>query len=109
MWGKTTIRWVDVEKEYKMNITLCRKVFDTKLAVVVCCRLSWPRWVSHSEDCTLRKPKWNDKYDGKRVVMWDDTNVNLQFKPSSGDAQHITYSAYYGGNVCKGGVFLQFV
>ena len=101
------MRWVDVEKEYRMNITLCRKVFNTKLAVVVCCRFSWPRWVSHSEDCTLRKPKWNDKYDGKRVVMWDDTNVNLQFKPSSVEVQHITYSAYYGGNVCKGGVFLQ--
>ena len=39
--------------------------------------------------------------------MWDDTNVNLQFKPSSVEAQRITYSVYYGGNVCKGGIFLQ--
>ena len=39
--------------------------------------------------------------------MWDDTNINLQLKPSSADAQHTTYSAYYGDNVCKGGVFLQ--
>ena len=38
--------------------------------------------------------------------MWDDTNFNLQFKPSSADTQRTTYSAYYGGNICKGGVFL---
>ena len=38
----------------------------------------------------------NDKYEGKRVVMWDDTHINLQFKPSSVDAQRTTYSAYYG-------------
>ena len=101
LWGKTIIRWIDVEKEYKMHGTLCLKVFDTKLALVVCCRSSWPRWVSHSEDCYLRKQKWSDKYEGKRVVMWDDTNVNLQFKTSSADTQRTTYSAYYGGNVCK--------
>ena len=39
--------------------------------------------------------------------MWDDTNVNLQFKSISVDSKRTTYSAYYGGNVCKGGVFLQ--
>lgn len=39
--------------------------------------------------------------------MWDDTNVNLQFKPSSADAKRTTYSAYHGGNVCNGCVFLQ--
>ena len=105
--GETIIRWIDIEKEYKMNVTLCRDIFDAKLALAICCRSSWPRWVSHSEDCYLRKPKWNDKYEGKRVVMMDGTNVNLQFKASSVDAQCTTYSAYYGGNVCKGSVFLQ--
>ena len=39
--------------------------------------------------------------------MWDDTNIDFQFKPSGADEQRITYSHYYGGNVGKGGVFLQ--
>ncbi len=92
-----------------MNVTLCRNIFHAKLALAICCGSSWPRWVSHSEDCYLRKPKWNDKYECKRVVIWDDTNVNIQFKPSSADAQRTTYSAYYGGDVCKGGYFFSCV
>ena len=33
--------------------------------------------------------------------------MDLQFKPSDADAQRTTYLAYYSGNACKCGVFLQ--
>jgi hypothetical protein len=46
-------------------------------------------------------------YSEKRVVMWDNTNVPFRFKPSTSDMQRNTYSAYYAGNVAKGGVFIQ--
>lgn len=39
--------------------------------------------------------------------MWDDTNVNLNFKPSRAHNQQLTYSTYYAGNCAKGGVFIQ--
>lgn len=29
----------------------------------------------------MKKDKWMLKYDGTRVVMWDDTNFNYNFKP----------------------------
>ena len=42
-----------------------------------------------------------------RIVMWDDTNVNLLYQPSTADDQRLTYSQYYAANCAKGGVFLQ--
>jgi hypothetical protein len=39
--------------------------------------------------------------------MWDNMNVDFQGKPSDADLQWLTYSLYYGGNVAKGGIFLQ--
>jgi len=58
------------------------------------------------EDRKLRREKWNIRYDGKRVIMWDNTDIKLS-KPSDASLQRLTYSAYYGGNVGKGAVFLQ--
>ena len=55
----------------------------------------------------LRSEKWRERYDNKRVTMWDNTNVDFMGKPSDPDLQRLTYSLYYGGNVAKGGVFLQ--
>ena len=55
----------------------------------------------------MRKEKWQKKYNGKRVIMWDDTNVNFDFKPSGAYEQRVTYSSYYASNCAKGGVFLQ--
>uniref|UniRef100_A0A7S4NEM8 DDE Tnp4 domain-containing protein n=1 Tax=Odontella aurita TaxID=265563 RepID=A0A7S4NEM8_9STRA len=57
-------------------------------------------------DSKLRSEKWNDRYGGKRVVMWDNTNVNMP-KPRDASMQRQNYSAYYGGNVGKGAVGLQ--
>ena len=39
--------------------------------------------------------------------MWDNTNVDFQGKASDLDLQRLTFSLYYGGNVAKGGIFLQ--
>ena len=53
------------------------------------------------------KEKWKKEYKDVRIIMWDDTNVNLTYKPSAADDQRLTYSQYYAGNCAKGGVFLQ--
>jgi hypothetical protein len=55
----------------------------------------------------MRKEKWKKKYEGMRIVMWDDTNINFDFKPSGAYEQRVTYSSYYASNCAKGGVFLQ--
>ena len=80
---------------------------EAKLELVKACRESWPRYASFEEDQALMKQKWKERYKGVRVVMWDDTNVNLSYKPGGADEQRLTYSAYYAANCAKGGVFLQ--
>ena len=59
------------------------------------------------EDCLIRKENWKEKYNGKRAVMWDDTNVSFNFKPSESYEQQVTYLSYYASNCAKGGVLLQ--
>ena len=56
---------------------------------------------------SLMKEKWREKYKGVRVVMWDDTNVDLAYQPGGADEQRLTYLSYYASNCAKGGVFLQ--
>ena len=107
IWGRTLNRWIDAAAVYKTHITTVRNIFDKKIKMLETCRISWPRYASYNEDHTLTKQKWRDKFEGKRIVMWDDTNVNLTYKPSGADEQRLTYSLYYGGNCAKGGVFLQ--
>jgi DDE superfamily endonuclease len=68
---------------------------------------SWPPYVTFDEDKKYRIDRWNETYDNRREIFWDTTNVRLTYKPSAADAQRNTYSAYYGGNVAKGGVFIQ--
>jgi hypothetical protein len=38
--------------------------------------------------------------------MWDNTDLPM-YKPSAAETQRNTFSAYYAGNVAKGGVFIQ--
>jgi hypothetical protein len=59
------------------------------------------------EDKEMRKDRWNEFYENRRVIFWDTRNVRLTYKPSSSDAQRNTYSVYYSGNVAKGGIFIQ--
>ena len=84
-----------------------REIFHFHLRKVLKCRKSWPKYATHAEDIQMRKDKWKQKYEGKRVVMWDDTNINFAFKPSGAYEQRVTYSKYYATNCGKGGFFIQ--
>ena len=75
--------------------------------MVLVCRESWPKYATYKEDCKLRKDKWNIRYDGMRVVLWDNTNISMLFKPSNPQLQRITFSNYYSENCAKGGGFIQ--
>ena len=106
-WGRTITRWVDAANSIQRSTNVAQQVIDYRMTQVLICRKSWPKYARHEEDCKMRKDKWNGKYDGMRVVMWDDTNVNFDFKPSGAYEQRVTYSSYYAGNCAKGGVFVQ--
>lgn len=105
-WCKHVMRWQDAEYQFKTCAKTLRHVFDTKLAIHKKIRRKWPIFVTYQEDAILRKQHWNDEYRGRRLVMWDNTNVRM-YQPTDGDNQRKTYSAYYGGNVAKGAVFIQ--
>ena len=82
------------------------QVFLDKLSPVLDARRRWPMYVSMEENEALRDDKWDHRYKDLRVVFWDGTNTNME-KPANPDLQRLTHSRYYGGNVGKGGVFLQ--
>jgi hypothetical protein len=100
-------RVIDAEMKYSLNVRGVLDVFNNKLSKVVRAVRSWPRFAFHEEDNQLRSPKWKERYANKRVIMWDNTNVNFQNKPSDAELQRLTFSQYYGGNVAEGGMFLQ--
>ena len=106
-WGRTIGRWWDAEAAMKIGRQRLMIIFQNKLDMSKTCRDSWPRYSSFDEYFCLMKEKWKEKYEGERVVMWDDTNVNLSFQPNGADEQRLTYSMYYNANCAKGGVFLQ--
>jgi hypothetical protein len=106
LYGKTIGRWVDAADKYKSSDRTLRTIYDRKLKHVLDARNIWPRYVTMKEDETYCKPdKW-EAYEGKRVIMFDNTNIIVR-QPSNADAQRITYSLYYAGNVGKGAVFIQ--
>ena len=83
-------------------------MFDKRIADEIICRKIWPRYASQEEDENLRKDKWEEKYEGKCVIFWDNTNVDMIFKPSTAINQQITYSRYYASNCSKCSVLIQF-
>jgi hypothetical protein len=106
VYGKSIRRWVDATDKYNAADCRLRLIFDTKMEQVLRTRMAWPRYVTMAEDCTYRQQdKW-EAYDGKRVIMFDNTNIIIRV-PSNADAQRNTYSLYYAGNVGKGAVFIQ--
>ena len=107
IWGRTIARWWDAHAEMNLYPKSLRNVLESKLDITISCRESWPRYATFNEDHQLMKEKWKKKYEGVRIVMWDDTNVNFAFQPGGADEQRLTYSMYYAGNCAKGGVFLQ--
>jgi hypothetical protein len=64
-------------------------------------------FATQEQDEALRDEKWNARYKDRCPVFWDNTNVDMRFKPTDASLNRRTYSSYYGGNVAKGGVFLQ--
>jgi hypothetical protein len=106
VWGRSCLRWSDARRKYGLSDRQLKRAFRKKLALAKRARDSWPAYVSMEVDSKLRSEKWNDRYAGKRVVMWDNTNVNMP-KPHDARMQRQTYSAYYGGNVGKGAIGLQ--
>ena len=106
LYSRSISRWEDYERLYKRSGPVLREVFDSKLQIAIECRLRWPRYCRLREDEQLRQSHWNDTYGGTRVVMWDNTNINLP-KPQDAEAQRNTWSTYYGGNVGKGAIFIQ--
>jgi hypothetical protein len=106
VYGRSSPRWVDMADRYKVSEATIRKIYDKKIRMALAARQQWPKYVSMTEDDTYRKTdKW-DAYIGKRVVMYDNTNV-IMFQPLCADAQRATYSLYYSGNVGKGAVHIQ--
>jgi hypothetical protein len=109
VWGRNGTRWntTSLERFGVANRNVLYKIFDAKNHLILRCRSSWPSYASHKEDKHLRKEKWNVKYGERRIVMWDDTNIPFDFKPSGAKNQRSTFSCYYGMNCAKGGVFAQ--
>ena len=108
LWGRTLLRWCDAECEngYGLNHVILRRVYKGKLNLMINARNSWPRYAKHDEDVKLCRDYWNERYEGHRVVQWDNTNVSIG-NPSGARKQRTTFSSYYGENCAKGGVFLQ--
>lgn len=121
--GKNISRWRDAKEKYHVSVPTCERAFNNKLPMVLATRLFWPMYATFEEDHLFRvrekkdeeadnedneydEHDERDEYDNLRIVMWDNTNVDL-CHPSAAEAQRLTYSAYYGGNVAKGGIFLQ--
>jgi hypothetical protein len=86
VWKRSVRHWIGLEMKYKKGDHTLRHVFKNKLALILKCRASWPKYCTLSEDRELRKERWNERYPNERLVFWDNTNIKIN-KPSSPDAQ----------------------
>ena len=66
-----------------------------------------PLYASLSEDELFRKERWDSTYKNVRLVMWDTTDAIRVYQSTDAHVQRLTYNLYYGGNVGKGGIFIQ--
>ena len=105
-WGRESTTLTLLLDFFKMSESTIRRVLRHKLNAVLEARKRWPRFATLEEDVTLMSAWWQNKYGTKRVILWDDTNINIPAASDSHLNRH-TYSAYYAGNVAKGAVFLQ--
>ena len=109
MLGKALTTWEIAEHDtrgYGLHQKGLREVFDQKTHLVLECRESWPAFATYKEDKQFMGEEAKKDYAGKRVVMWDMTNVQC---PKSSDAtlQSLTFSKYYAMNCFKGGIGIQ--
>jgi hypothetical protein len=105
-WGRESTTLSLLQDFFKMSKSTIHRVLRHKLNAVLEARKRWPRFATLEEDVTLMSAWWYNKYGTKRVILWDDTNINIPAASDSHLNRH-TYSAYYAGNVAKGAVFLQ--
>jgi hypothetical protein len=108
VWVRTVTGLTSAQERYRFNNNLTlASIMKSKEALLLRARNRWPLFASKLEDLSLRRDRWSKKYnEGMRVIFWDNTGIELH-KPSEGLQQSLTYSAYYGGNVAKGDIFLQ--
>jgi hypothetical protein len=106
LYGRNIKRWCDAVYKFKKSELYLRQIFSNKMKILNKCRINWPKYLTFKEDLDLRGPRWDSSYSDKRIVFWDNTDIRI-VTPSDADVQRNTYSAYYAGNVAKGGVFIQ--
>jgi hypothetical protein len=107
VWGRTITTTNAALATFKLgHHRIVKKVIEKKLQMELKARARWPMYASHSEDELLRQSSWNEKYSDQRILFWDNTGIELH-KASDALLQRITFSAYYAGNVAKGGIFVQ--
>ena len=73
----THARWIDYQANYKLKIRSLFQVFKSKLDIAIKAQNCWPMYVLHKEYCKFRNKQWDKNFNNKRVVMHDNTNVNL--------------------------------
>ena len=103
---QTNCQVEDMEAVWSLNHRYINMIIDCKVALEVAALRSWPRFASYEEDTSLRKREKWAKYDGKRPIMWDMTNVSA-YTFTDGALQRGCYSEYYGEPCFKGGIFSQ--
>ena len=106
-YGRSCGRWEDAAscEKYGICVKYLRKLFVRKLQLELTCRKSWPKYFSHAEDVFFMSDEFEERYKNRRIIMWDNTNINIA-QPSCADMQRATWSSYYAHNVLKGGIFL---
>jgi hypothetical protein len=62
---------------------------------------AWPRYARHEEDFLLRSEEWKLRYGDKRVVFWDNTNLDFLGKPADPNAPHVLVILLWW-QCCKG-------
>ena len=98
------------EESLANKFGVCRKtlgkVLESKWQIILAARNRWPTFASFEEDIALRDKHWNAKHAGKRLNMWDNTNVKAP-DPQDAETNRHWFSHYYDGCCAKGAVFLQ--
>jgi hypothetical protein len=107
LWGRSLARWRDATLKYGVSQRQLADIFNAKIKLMKDMRSVWGLFTTYLEDKDLRMSKWEAEFALSQLVMWDNTNIPVCFMPTDAEAQRNMYSLYYGGNVGKGGVYIQ--
>jgi len=106
MWGRQNITEESLAFWYGISRRTAMRVLERKRSMVLAARERWPMFASYEECIQLQAESWKKNYGNKRLIMWDDTNIDAPGPSDAAMNRHL-YSQYYNGCVGKGGVFLQ--